>query len=44
MTIGRTGVKEIGFGMNYLKVIGFVVGFLLILTFLFYVIGIYNIE
>jgi len=30
--------------MNYLKVIGFVVGFLLFLTFLFYVIGIYNIE
>jgi hypothetical protein len=30
--------------MNYLKVIGFVIGFLLILTFLFYVIGIYNIE
>jgi hypothetical protein len=33
-----------GFEMNYLKVIGFVIGFLLILTFLFYVIGIYNIE
>lgn len=30
--------------MNYLKVIGFIVGFLLILTFLFYVIGIYDIE
>jgi len=30
--------------MNYLKAIGFVVGFLLILTILFYVVGIYNIE
>lgn len=28
--------------MNYLKVIGFVIVFLLILTGLFYVIGIYN--
>jgi len=44
MTTGRKAFKEHGFGMNYLKVIGFVVGFLLILTFLFYVIGIYNIE
>lgn len=30
--------------MAYLRVIGFVVGFLLILTFLFYVIGIYSVE
>jgi hypothetical protein len=30
--------------MNFLKVIGFVVGFLLILTAIFYVIGIYNIQ
>lgn len=30
--------------MAYLRVVFFVVGFLLILTFLFYVIGIYNIK
>jgi hypothetical protein len=30
--------------MAYLRVIGFVVGFLLVLTFLFYIIGIYNIK
>jgi hypothetical protein len=30
--------------MAYFRVIGFVVGFLLILTFLFYVIGIYSVE
>jgi len=30
--------------MAYLRVIAFVVGFLLILTFLFYVIGIYSIQ
>jgi len=30
--------------MNYLRVIGFVVGFLLVLTAIFYVIGIYNIQ
>jgi hypothetical protein len=30
--------------MSYLRVVAFVVGFLLILTFLFYIVGIYNIE
>jgi len=30
--------------MMYLRVIGFVIGFLLVLTFLFYVIGIYNFQ
>lgn len=30
--------------MAYLRVISFVIGFLLILTFLFYVIGIYTME
>jgi hypothetical protein len=30
--------------MNFLRVIVFVVGFLLVLTAIFYVIGIYNIQ
>jgi hypothetical protein len=30
--------------MTAFKAIGFVVGFLLVLTFLFYIIGIYNIK
>jgi hypothetical protein len=30
--------------MAYLRVIGFVIGFLLILTFLFYIVGIYGIQ
>ena len=30
--------------MTALRAIGFVVGFLLVLTFLFYIIGIYNIK
>jgi len=30
--------------MSYLRVIVFVISFLLILTFLFYVVGIYNIQ
>lgn len=38
------GRRSNGYKMTYLRVIGFVVGFLLILTFLFYVIGIYNIQ
>lgn len=30
--------------MSYIRVVVFVAAFLLILTFLFYVVGIYNIE
>jgi hypothetical protein len=40
----RTVAELRGTEMMYLRVIGFVIGFLLVLTFLFYVIGIYNLQ